>query len=186
MAVRKTSDSDASKSEGISAKSSTGQTGDDSPGAGKGKPEGGENVDQIRDILFGAQRQDYERRFARLEELLINSISELGNETTRKFAGHQEEYNKRLAGLEESVTKVSEFSLDIERNINVHKGENDKSFRDLEEQLKGDIDKAKSEIIRSLEHLDMHKVDHSTLAKFLHHLAKSLEHKDTETGPIQE
>ena len=234
MAVRKTLDSDASKSAGISAKGSIDQTGDDSPAVGKGKFEGGEHVDQIRDILFGAQRQDYERRFARLEELLVKNISELNNETTRRFASYQEEYDRRLTRLEELlVKKVSELSLEIERKINVHKGENDKSFRELEEQfrkaisglkedtgkqfnlqkseysqklssleeklvsvisglrkqsdsdaasLRQDIDRAKSDIHQSLEHLNINKVDRSNLAGFLYHIATSLENKDNKTG----
>jgi len=237
MAVRKTLDSDASKSAGISDKGSTGQMGDDFPAAGKGAIEGGEHVDQIRDILFGAQRQDYERRFARLEELLVKNISELSNETTRKFAGYQEEYNRRLTRLEELLEKkVSELRLDIEHKIDAHKGENDKGFHESEEQFKnaiarlqedtgkqfhlhksefshklssleGDlakttsdlkkqsdsdvaslkqaVDNAKSENIRSLERLDMNKVDHSTLAKFLHHLATSLENKDNKADSIK-
>jgi hypothetical protein len=237
MAVRKTLDSEASKSAGTSAKGSIDQIGAGFPAAGKGAIDGEEHVDQIRDILFGAQRQDYERRFARLEELLVKNISDLSNVTTRESASYQEEYDRRLTKLEELlVKKVSELSLDIERKIDILKGENDKSFRELEEQfkkaisgvkedtgkqlnlqksefshklsslegdlvktisdlkkqsdsdaasLKQDIGNAKSENIRSLERLDMNKVDHSTLAKFLHHLAANLEHKDTKTDPIK-
>jgi len=84
MVVRKTVDGDVSKSPGTSARGSMDKMGDDFHAVGKGGVESGEHVDQIRDILFGAQRQDYERRFARLEELLVKNITELGNETTRK------------------------------------------------------------------------------------------------------
>ena len=237
MAVRKTVDGNAPKSSGMSAKGNIDQVGNDSPATGKGGIEGGEHVDQIREILFGAQQQDYERRFARLEELLVKNISELSNETTRTFASYQEEYDRRFTRLEELlVKKVSGLSLDIEHKIDAHKGENDKGFRESEEQfknaisrlqedtgkqfhlhksefshklsnlegdlvktisdlkkqsdsdvasLKQDIDNAKSENIRSLERLDMNKVDHSTLAKFLHHLATSLENKDNKADSIK-
>jgi len=47
-------------------------------------PEGG-NIDKIRDILFGVQMRDYEKRFSRLEERLLKESADLRDETTRRF-----------------------------------------------------------------------------------------------------
>jgi len=41
------------------------------------------NVDQIRDIIFGAQMRDYEKRFIRLEERLLSESDSLRGETNR-------------------------------------------------------------------------------------------------------
>jgi DNA anti-recombination protein RmuC len=46
---------------------------------------GGGNIDKIRDILFGVQMRDYEKRFARLEERLIKEASELRDDTRKRF-----------------------------------------------------------------------------------------------------
>lgn len=85
---------------------------------------GGERVDQIRDILFGAQRQEYERRFARLEEMLVKNISDLNNEVTSKFNRFQNEYNQRLNQLEELLVKnISTLSADFDKKLIVQKKE---------------------------------------------------------------
>ena len=49
----------------------------------------GANVDKIRDILFGAQMRDYDKRFARLEDRLMKDADAL-----------REEMRKRLDALE--------------------------------------------------------------------------------------
>jgi len=46
---------------------------------------GGGNVDKIRDILFGTQMRDYEKRFVRLEERLLKESADLREETKRRF-----------------------------------------------------------------------------------------------------
>src|SRR5215210_7153000 len=46
---------------------------------------GGGNVDKIRDILFGVQMRDYEKRFARLEERLIKESGDLRDDTKKRF-----------------------------------------------------------------------------------------------------
>jgi DNA anti-recombination protein RmuC len=46
---------------------------------------GGGNIDKIRDILFGVQMRDYEKRFARLEERLIKEASDLREDTRKRF-----------------------------------------------------------------------------------------------------
>jgi hypothetical protein len=48
------------------------------------QPEGG-NIDKIRDIIFGGQMRDYERRFMRLETRLIKESTDLREETKRRF-----------------------------------------------------------------------------------------------------
>ncbi|MEO6393630.1 MAG: hypothetical protein ABIP75_17400 [Pyrinomonadaceae bacterium] len=46
---------------------------------------GVENVDKIRDILFGTQMRDYDKRFARLEERLLKEATDLREDTRRRF-----------------------------------------------------------------------------------------------------
>jgi hypothetical protein len=45
----------------------------------------GENVDKIRDILFGSQMRDYEKRFQRLEERLTKDAEALRDELKKRF-----------------------------------------------------------------------------------------------------
>jgi len=200
---------------------------------GDEKAEGGERVDQIREILFGAQRQEYERRLTKLEELLVQNISELSKETAAKFANHQQENDKKFARLEELLVKnIADISHEFERKIELHKGENEKRFQQLEDHfnkaiselkketghqfdlqkseyiqkfnslddklakamadiskrmdadvasLTKDIATAKSDLVRSLDQLNEHKMDRTSLAKFLHNAATGIEGKEHKT-----
>jgi len=55
---------------------------------------GEESVDKIRDILFGSQMRDYERKFSQLEERIMKEVSRL-----------REEQEKRLTSLEQSIDR---------------------------------------------------------------------------------
>jgi DNA anti-recombination protein RmuC len=112
-------------------------------------PEGGERVDQIREILFGAQRQEYERRLAQLEELLVKNITELSKETAARFASLQQETDKKFARLEELLVKsISDVSRDIERKMDSHTSDNDKRFKQMEQR----VDEALSELKKEVAH----------------------------------
>ena len=43
------------------------------------------NIDKIREIIFGGQMRDYEKRFIRLETRLIKESADLRDETRRRF-----------------------------------------------------------------------------------------------------
>ena len=43
------------------------------------------NVDKIRDILFGSQMRDYDKKFARLEERLLKESADLREDLKRRF-----------------------------------------------------------------------------------------------------
>lgn len=45
----------------------------------------GANVDKIRDILFGTQMRDYEKRFMRLEETVTKSMDTLREDMTKRL-----------------------------------------------------------------------------------------------------
>ena len=62
------------------------------PVGAEGEVREGANVDKIRDILFGSQMRDYDKRFARVEERLVKDAAAL-----------REEIKKRIDGLESFV-----------------------------------------------------------------------------------
>jgi hypothetical protein len=45
----------------------------------------GANVDKIRDILFGSQMRDYDKRFGRLEERLAKAADALRDDLKKRF-----------------------------------------------------------------------------------------------------
>ena len=73
---------------------------------------GGASIDKVRDILFGVQMRDYDKRFARLEEKLAKETGEL-----------KDDVKKRLASLEQFMRQ--EFEALGERLSSEHAGRED-------------------------------------------------------------
>ncbi|HSC26694.1 MAG TPA: hypothetical protein VLD67_05440 [Vicinamibacterales bacterium] len=65
--------------------------------AASGETAGVASLDKVRDILFGSQMRDVERRFARLEERLVRETNEL-----------KEDVRKRLEALEAYARQETE------------------------------------------------------------------------------
>jgi uncharacterized protein YoxC len=82
---------------------------------------GGASIDKVRDILFGVQMRDYDKRFARLEERLLKETSDL-----------KEDVKKRLAALEQYVKQEVDALGD--RLSTEHDGRTD-DVKDLGQQL---------------------------------------------------
>ena len=56
------------------------------PAAGGESADRAGNVDKIRDIIFGSQMRDYDKKFTRLEERLLKESGDLREELKRRFA----------------------------------------------------------------------------------------------------
>jgi len=82
----------------------------------------GANVEKIRDILFGAQMRDYDKRFARLEDRLIKDAESL-----------REEMRKRLDALESFVKQEAEA---LGQRIKSEKAERGDAVKDLGRELR--------------------------------------------------
>jgi len=57
------------------------------------------NIDQIREILFGVQMEDYERRFAALEQRLTQEAADLRSSTTSRLDTLEGYVRKELQAL---------------------------------------------------------------------------------------
>lgn len=76
-----------------------------------GEPEGreGANVDKIRDILFGSQMRDYEKRFTRLEDRLNRDAEALREDIKKRFDALEAFVQKELESLSQRLkTEKSE------------------------------------------------------------------------------
>ena len=72
-----------------------------------GKPQpgkmAGENLDKVRDILFGSQARDYEKRFARLEERLVREASDLREDLKKRFDTIETYIKKEIESLSDKL-----------------------------------------------------------------------------------
>lgn len=94
------------------------------PAAAPREAESG-NVDKIRDILFGAQMRDYDRRFSGLEERLLQEATTLREEVAQRL-GATEQYVRReldaltaqLSAEQRDRTQAVRETTDALTNVN--------------------------------------------------------------------
>ena len=61
------------------------------------------NIDQIRDILFGVQVRDFEKRFAELDKRFNDELTNNRNETQKRFSKLESLFEKEMGALSERI-----------------------------------------------------------------------------------
>jgi len=155
-----------------------------------------ENISKIRDILFGNNMNEYEKRFEKLENKLAQSVAENKAETDKKMASLESFFknevkllNNKLVEEEEVREKGNRRLLTeleaLEDSMRKFKLSTSESFSDTNQQLL-DISNTISDQIKELNssllsrldanssQLQNSKVDRSTLAMMLTDLAYNI------------
>lgn len=122
----------------------------DSVQGAAGELSGAGNVDKIRDILFGGQMRDYERKFARLEERLLKESTELRDELKKRFDALEgyigkevdslgdrlkAEHGERAEAVKELAQELKGLAKAMERRTGQLEEHATKSHRELRQQL---------------------------------------------------
>ncbi len=155
------------------------------------------SLDKVRDILFGNQMREVEKRFARLEERLINESVSLREETKKRLdtienylkqeveslserlKSEQGSRNEALQALTEDSKKITTA---LEKKLTQFDEQTSNSQREMREQildqskkLQDDIRQKYEEMLtllqRESEELRNAKTDRSTLASLFSELA---------------
>ena len=78
---------------------------------------GGANLEKIRDILFGAQVDDFEKKFARLEQRLLKETSDSRAETKKRFDSLESFIRKEVESLADRLKGEQEERSDAGKEI---------------------------------------------------------------------
>jgi hypothetical protein len=104
-----------------------------------GVPESAVSVDKIRDLLFGNQMQDYDRRFAQLEERFQQRLKEIESEAARNLTAFESNSKKQvdsLAGqLRDEKDQRADTDKEIERMLREQNQAMEKKIRSVADQL---------------------------------------------------
>jgi len=96
-------------------------------------------VDKIRDLLFGSQMQDYDRRFSMLEERFSQRFREVESETARNLSSLELSAKQQLESLAAQLREEKDLRTDtdkeIERTQRDHYDTVEKRLRSTSEQL---------------------------------------------------
>ena len=99
----------------------------------------GANVDKIRDILFGNNMREYEKRFARLEERLTKSSEALREDLKKRFDSLElyvrEELEALGTRLKTEKSERSEALKELTRESRDNAKALEKKLSQVEEQL---------------------------------------------------
>lgn len=170
--------------------------------------EGAGSLDKVREILFGSQARDYEKRFTKLEERLIKESHDLKDEVRRRFDSLETYIKKELDAVsdklkaehgerKESDNQIARDLKDLTKAFEKKSSQLDdqisKNQRDIREQLldqskklADDIRQKHDEALASLERetgeLRFEKTDRATLAAMFTELAMRLNNEFTIPG----
>jgi DNA repair exonuclease SbcCD ATPase subunit len=97
------------------------------------------SVDKIRDILFGNQMQDYDRRFSQIDERFQQKLRDLESETTRHMGTVEASLKKQLDSIANQMVQEKELRSDsdkeLERSLRDHAQSLEKRIGQLSDQL---------------------------------------------------
>lgn len=168
--------------------------------APNGEVREGANVDKIRDILFGSNMREYEKRFARLEDRLTKSSEALRDDLKKRLDTLESyvreeieslgqrlksEKGERTEALKELIRESRESSKALEKKLAqledaLQSAQGDLRLRILEQSklLSGQIQKSKEELQAALdseaETLRNEKTDRAALADLFTEVALRL------------
>jgi DNA anti-recombination protein RmuC len=167
-------------------------------GDASGAPD--ESLEQVRDLLFGKQVRESEKRFARLEQRLAESLAELRADTAKRLETLegfvkselqsltrrlQEEREARGAELQRLGRDLADSVADLARRLDDQREESARSASELQQELLarskslGDdfvrrLGEQSSAAERRLEELRASAVDRGALSALLAQLALQL------------
>ena len=175
---------------------------------GDGAAATGENLEKVRDILFGAQMRDHDKRFARIEERLSKDLTDLRDET-RKRIDSLEAYIKREAqslaerlkteqaqraeavkeigqelkeagrGMDKRAGELEDLNAQTQRELRDALLEQTKTLRDEIQQFGRDVT---GRVESAAGELRSDKVDRAALAGLFNEIAMRLSAADGDEG----
>jgi hypothetical protein len=96
-------------------------------------------VDKIRDLLFGNQMQEYDRRFSKLEDRFLQRFKDVESETARNLSAFESNAKTQvdsLAGqLREEKDVRADADKEIERTLREQNQALEKRLRSMSDQL---------------------------------------------------
>lgn len=173
-------------------------------GSATGEPGPG-SIDKIREILFGTQARDYDKRLSSIEDRLLKELAAMQEETRRRFDAFEVYVRNEVDALSERLKtgqqhreemhedwsrRLSETGRALEKNLSQLDQQTAQAQRDLRQQI---LDQSKSlsedirqkytelagALAREAQGLRSDKTDRTALASFFSEIAKRLDQEPT-------
>jgi hypothetical protein len=102
---------------------------------------GAGNVDKIRDILFGNQMRDYEKKFARVEEKLQKESGDLRDDTRKRIANLEAYIRKEIEETDGRIKTEHDERVESSRSLSIELRETAKNLEKMISQLEEQMTK---------------------------------------------
>lgn len=109
-----------------------------------------ENLDKVRDILFGAQMRDQDKRFARLEEKLGKEIADVRDQLLKRLGSLEEYFKGEVDGLVERIKGESTARSAAIREVNGELSALTKAHEKAVAELESKLGDAQRELRKAL------------------------------------
>ncbi len=138
------------------------------------------NVEKIRDILFGGNMRDYDKRFAKLEDRLISDIERLSQDVFKRFENLDGYIRKEFEDLSNKLhAEKTERKQDREEGLGEIKSlqkNTDGKFADIEQQSSAEMRTLRTSIHeQGNELLEMVRTTRDDLANTISEEARELQ-----------
>jgi hypothetical protein len=115
-------------------------------GDGKADDVANANLDKVRDILFGGQARDFDRRFQRLEERLIQETAELKEDVKKRLAALEQFVKQETASLADRIKTEHDERTDATKDLARDVRETTKAFEKKTGHLDDQIGRVQREL----------------------------------------
>jgi hypothetical protein len=162
--------------------------------------EGGASLEKVRDLLFGVQMRDYDRKFARLEERLAKETSDVREDVKKRLAsieqlirteiealsdrirGEQDERSKAVKDLSRQIEetartfeqKCGQLDDQMARGLREVRQQLHEQGKRLSDDIRQQADDIVARLVRESQELRTDKADRATLAALLNDMAMRL------------
>jgi hypothetical protein len=107
---------------------------------------GAGNLDKVRDLIFGGQMRDYDRKFARLEERLAKETADLRDEVRKRLAALEAYMKTEVESLSERLRVEQDGRTSADKDLG-------RELRDTGQQLDQRISQLDDLVARGLRDL---------------------------------
>lgn len=114
------------------------------------EPDSGASLEKVRDLLFGVQMRDYDRKFARLEERIVKETSDLREEVKRRLSAIEAVIQREVESFSDRLKTEQENRAAASTDLSRELGDTAQKFEKRSTQLDDQIARGLREMRQQL------------------------------------
>ena len=139
---------------------------------------GAASIDKVRDILFGTQLREFDRRFARLEERMVKETNDLKADLRSRLDALEQYARKENESLADQIKSEHSRTVALDEQLSKAQRELRQQMLEQHQRLSDDIRKRAEDLLAALaresRELRNDKADRTTLAALFNEMAMRL------------